>query len=113
MVTAGFAFGAFVSSRSSASHAAACGAAADVPVNGEPKPPTPLTSTLSAADHVGASEVSVVPATPTHGPAPPPGHCVVMRSCTGPPLEYGSSAPIPAPFTFCASTAAAEVASPV
>ena len=110
LVVAGAAAGWLSSSRSSASQPAACGVAADVPANGEPKPPTPVTLTLSAAAQSGAPAVWLsVPATPVpHGPAAPPGHCVVVSSWTGPPAENGSSAP-----AACALSAASQVAAPM
>src|SRR4051794_26384396 len=77
--------------RSRASQPAAPGAAAEVPLNGEPKPPTPLTLTLSPAAHCTAWKVWLaapacagLPA--VHGPATPlpPPHCVVVSSVAGP-----------------------------
>ena len=103
-VVAVAAFGLFSSSRTRASQPAACGAAAEVPVKGEPKPPTPLTETLSAAAQVGAPTVWLAPATPPPRQiGAPPAHCVVVRIWTGPPLEYGSIA-----AAFCASSAAED-----
>src|SRR2546426_2928362 len=97
--------GVFRESRRRASQPAPCGVAADVPVNGDPKPPTPLTVTSSAAAQVGPGTVWFVPApSATQTPRSLNVHTVVEISCTGPPLEYGSMAPAP-----CASSAASDV----
>ena len=106
--------GAPILSRTRASHPAAWGAEADVPENGDPKPPTPLTTTRSAAAHVGPGEVvKPGPATPVHGPEAAAGQIVVEPSWTGPPLLNPSIAPALASPPVLASTAAAEVAKSV
>ena len=95
-------------SRTRASQAAAWGAATDVPPKGDPKPPTPVTCTLSAAPQVGPWVlVRPPPAAPTHGGGSPAVQTVVEPSCTGPPPLKPS---MPPPT---ASMAADEVAAPV
>ena len=110
-VVAGAAAGWLSSSRSSASQPAACGAAADVPPNGEPNPPTPVTLTLSAAPQSGAPRVWLsVPACPVpHGPGSAAGALGGgQQAGPGRRPRRLSSAPL-----FCASSAAEEVAAPV
>ena len=108
-----------ISSRTSASQPAVCGAAAEVPKNRQspgttdgqvpdPKPPTPLTEVPSAPRKSSPWNCcGAGPATPTHGPGALPGHTVVSSKSTGPPLLNPSSAPLPP------NTAPIENASPV
>ena len=101
--------GAPIASRIKASHAAAWGAAAEVPLKKHcpmnmvgqvplPKPPAPLIETASAAVQVGPGVLVMMgPATPAPGQGKAPGQVVVRPSCTGPPLLKPSSIMEPAP----------------
>jgi hypothetical protein len=112
------------SCRVSAATPAALGAAADVPkkrqapwvVVGqvpEPKGPTPLTETPSAASQYGAVKLrDEPPETPLHGPGFPPGHRVVVTICVGPAALKGSWAMVAGSTDVLALTAPALVAKP-